>query len=308
MKIAVVVAEAAEMLAAAHILQCLQGHPAIPSVYGYGQLEHFEYLAMEPLGPSVTEQLKDGAAVMVKTIIQLLDQSLRALQHIHSLRIVHWDVKPENILCMLDNPATIKFIYFCISKPFSSEHRSKYDPLKDHRHVVGSLYWASLNSHNGEDLAPHDDLESLAYVALFLLRGNLPWKPHPRFEPQLHSQEVIQILKSAYSGPALSAGFPNEFGKLLTYSHSLTYDQLPDYDALRASFADLEPGVLISDEDTDEDKSSNCDDDLGEDSDFGWDIDIWDHQGERDKDLTLPAEQEVELDKITPVIGEVEQD
>ena len=138
-----------------------------------------------------------------------------------------------------------------------------------------------------------------------------------------------------YSGPALSAGFPNEFGNLLTYSRSLTYDQLPDYDALRASFADLanklgcsnegpldwtpccpstanlaleEPGVLISDEDTDEDKSSNCDNDLGEDSYFGWDIDIWDHQGERDKDLTLLAEQEVELNKITLVIGEVEQD
>ncbi|KAN0093356.1 Protein kinase-like domain containing protein, partial [Tylopilus felleus] len=91
----------------ARILQCLRGYPAIPSVYGYGQLEHFEYLAMEPLGPSVTEQLKDGTA------------SLGALQHIHSLGIVHQDIKPENILCTLDDPAMIKFIYFDISKSFS---------------------------------------------------------------------------------------------------------------------------------------------------------------------------------------------
>ena len=27
---------------------------------------------------------------------------------------------------------------------------SKYNPLKDHKHIVGTIYWASLNSHNGE--------------------------------------------------------------------------------------------------------------------------------------------------------------
>ncbi|KAG6380543.1 putative casein kinase-1 hhp1 [Boletus reticuloceps] len=313
----------------ARILQHLRSHPAIPAVYGYVQWEHFEYLAMELLGPSVAEKQKDGAAVMVKTVIQLLDQSLGALQHIHSLGIVHRDIKPENILCTLDDPARVKLIDFGISKPFSSHRQSKHDPLKDRRHIMGSLYWASLNSHNGEDLAPRDDLESLALVALFLLRGNLPWKPRPHKESRLRSQEVTRILKS---GPALFAGFPNVFGELLTYSRSLTYDQLPDYDALRASFADLanelgysnkgpldwtpccphpttlaleEPEVSIPDEDEDEDECGDSDDDLGEDSYFNWDIDVWDRQGERDKDLTLPAEQEAELDEITPVIGDV---
>ena len=47
---------------------------------------------------------------------------------------------------------------------------------------------------------------------------------------------------------------------------------------------------------------------MGEDSYFGWDIDVWNRQGEWDKDLTLHAEQEVELDKITLVIGDIEQD
>lgn len=213
-----------------------------------------------------------------------------------------------------------------------------------------------MNSHNGEgqcvscpcggitlpyyifnvvDLAPRDDLESLAFIALFLLRGNLPWKPRPHRESQLHSQEVVRILKSACSGPTLSADFPREFGELLTYSRSLTYNQLPDYETLRASFVDLanrmgyspnngpldwtpcyphvtnltleDPTVSIPDEDTDEDEDNDSDSDLGEDSYFGWDIDIWDRQGERDKDVTLPAEQETELDNITPVIVEVEE-
>jgi serine/threonine protein kinase len=62
---------------------------------------------------------------------------------------VHRDIKPENFLCTLDDPSTIKIIDFGISEPFSRGEPSKYDPLKDRRQIVGSLYWASLNSHNG---------------------------------------------------------------------------------------------------------------------------------------------------------------
>jgi hypothetical protein len=126
-------------------------------------------------------------------------------------------------------------------------------------------------------------------------------------------------MKLGCSGAILSTGFPNEFGEVLTYSRSLKFDQLPDYKAVRGSFASMgyypdsgpldwtpchpklttnliidEPEVLIPDEEDDDD----CDDDLGEDSYCGMDIDIWERQGERDKDVTLPAE----LDSITPMI------
>jgi hypothetical protein len=176
------------------------------------------------------------------------------------------------------------------------------------------------------DLAPRDDIESLALIALFLLRGKLPWKPRPRLESQLRSQEVVQHMKLGCSGLILSTGFPNEFGEMLTYSRSLKFDQLPDYRAVRCSFASLAerlgysrdsgpldwtpcypktsnfiPEVLIPDEEDDDDS----DNDLGEDSYYGMDIDIWERQGERDKDVTLSAKQEAELDSITPLIVEV---
>jgi hypothetical protein len=179
------------------------------------------------------------------------------------------------------------------------------------------------------DLAPRDDIESLALVALFLLRGNLPWKPRPRLESQLRSQEIVQLMKLGCSGPILSTGFPNEFGEVLTYSRSLKFDQLPDHGAVRRSFASLaerighspdsgpldwtpcypqttnlildEPEVSIPEEDDD-----NSHDDLGEDSYYGMDIDIWERQGERNKDVTLSAKQEAELDIITLPIVEVQ--
>jgi len=59
------------------VLQLLKGQAAIPLIYGYVQLEHFEYMAMELLGPSIAEQQKGAAGVMVKTVIRVVDQAVR---------------------------------------------------------------------------------------------------------------------------------------------------------------------------------------------------------------------------------------
>ena len=68
----------------------------------------------------------------------------------------------------------------------------------------------------------------------------------------------------------------------------------------------LIPEVLIPAEEEDDDDNDDSDDDLGENSYYGMDIDIWERQGERDKDVTLSAKQEAELDGITPLIIEVQ--
>ncbi|TDL20492.1 putative casein kinase-1 hhp1 [Rickenella mellea] len=314
------------------MLQLLNGHAAIPAAYGYGQLEHFEYISMELLGPSLAEQQKDGTGVMVKTVIRIVDQVLAALQHIHDLGIVHRDIKPENMLCSPSDPSKIKIIDFSISKLFSHGQPTKYDPLRERKGIVGTIYWASLNSHNGLDLAPRDDLESLAFVALYLLRGTLPWKPRPREESQVRSQEIVRLMKSSCSGSDLSDGFPKEFGELLSYSRSMEFNQLPDYTTLRLAFQSIAEGkcytgnngpldwtpcypkllgpILVEpafpdteDEDTDFDEDE---DDLGKNSYCGWDMDIWDRNGNRDKDLTLPAALKAELDYRTPVIVHVQ--
>ncbi|PBK65322.1 kinase-like protein [Armillaria solidipes] len=303
------------------ILQLLKGQVAIPVVYAYGQLEHFEYMAMEILGPSVAEQKKKidpGTGLMLKTVISI--GSSAGLEHIHSHGILHRDIKPENILCGLDD-STIKIIDFGISKPISHGPPSK--PSSD---------WASLNSHNGAGLAPRDDLESLVYIALFLLRGHLPWKPRPRLESQLRSQEIIRLMKSNCSGKYLSSGFPVEFSDLLDYSRSLIFDQLPDYETFRLSFATFAEGLSdgLLDWTHYNPQPNTChveeprfeipgEDDvyvidnahhafLKKDSYCEWDLDMWERQMERDKDLTLPIEQEVYLDSCAPLIAQVRRE
>lgn len=135
-------------------------------------------------------------------------------------------------------------------------------------------------------------------------------------------------MKSSCPDRFLSAGFPNEFDDMLTYSRSLEFNQLPDYRAVRRLFTSLAERLGYSPDSgplnwtpcypqttnlvfkililNKEEEDDDSDDGLGEDSYYGMDIDIWERHGERDKDVTLPAKQEAELDSITPLIVEVQ--
>lgn len=60
----------------ARVLQLLGGHPAIPSVYGYGRFRHFEYLAMELLASSLEDLHKDHA-LPLKAVFFIANQMVK---------------------------------------------------------------------------------------------------------------------------------------------------------------------------------------------------------------------------------------
>jgi casein kinase 1 len=54
--------------------------------------------------------------------------------------------------------------------------------------IIGTLHYASINSHLGLTQSQHDDLKSLAYTIVYLVKGWLPWQGIA-----VHPSQVLQF-------------------------------------------------------------------------------------------------------------------
>lgn len=102
---------------------------------------------------------------------------------------------------------------------------------------MGTARFASINALSGIELSRRDDLESLAYVLIYLLHG-LPWQGIKGDSKRKHA-EVLQ-MKVSTSTRVLCDGLPAEFEAFLNYTRALKFSQKPDYQYLR----DLMRGVF----------------------------------------------------------------
>jgi hypothetical protein len=85
-----------------------------------------------------------------------------------------------------------------------------------------------MNSHLGLTQLRHDDLESLVYVIVYLVKGQLPWQGIAVHPGQVHHDEVLK-LKKATMAKTLCKGLLQPFIKFIQHIQSLGFEDKPDY-------------------------------------------------------------------------------
>ena len=66
-------------------------------------------------------------------------------------------------------------IDFGLAKRYK-DSSGKHIPYADEQPVGGTARYASINCHNGIEVTRRDDMESLGYIFVYILRGGyLPW-------------------------------------------------------------------------------------------------------------------------------------
>jgi casein kinase 1 len=88
-----------------------------------------------------------------------------------------------------------------------------------------------MNALLGIRLTRRDDLESLAYVLIYLMHGSLPWQSRKPTE--------LLDMRMKITPSTLCEGLPAEFEVFLNYARSLEFKQKPDYQYLRGLFSSL---------------------------------------------------------------------
>ena len=85
-------------------------------------------------------------------------------------------MKPDNFLMGLNTKrAQVYMIDFGLSKRYRDPKTGEHIPYRDHKSLTGTARYASVNTHIGVEQARRDDLESVGYILLYFLKGQLPW-------------------------------------------------------------------------------------------------------------------------------------
>ncbi|EKM77131.1 hypothetical protein AGABI1DRAFT_108281 [Agaricus bisporus var. burnettii JB137-S8] len=186
---------------------------------GYGG-----YLLGNDSNVECTRTGEEGGTPLVKTFV-------RVTEH---MGIVHRDIKPHNILRSLKDPTRVVLIDFGLTGPVLSEPQQYRNVKKVW--MCGTADWASIDAHHGLDLAPRDDLESLAYTACFVLNDGLPWLTAASVRESDRNKRVrVCNPKTSFSPPS----FPVEFAELLAHARQLPFGKTPDYDIWHTRFENL---------------------------------------------------------------------
>ncbi|WP_434427897.1 serine/threonine-protein kinase [Nannocystis pusilla] len=150
-------------------------HPNIVDISDYGQIPGgTAYYAMEYLtGETLAARIDRGGRLEPQLALEIAGQILAGLQAAHAGKIIHRDLKSENIF-LCDGPdggLQIKILDFGIARV-----RDKKTRLTANGALIGTPAYMSPEQAQGQDADERSDLYAFGVILFEMLAGRVPFK------------------------------------------------------------------------------------------------------------------------------------
>ena len=118
---------------------------------------------------------------------------------------------------------------FGLAKKYRSSKTLEQFSFKTNKKLTGTARYASINALSGGSQARRDDLESVGYVLVYLLKGKLPWQGLKVYGKEDKYQKILHKKRDTDVNE-LCSGLPKELSNYIVYAKKLDYCENPDYD------------------------------------------------------------------------------
>ena len=144
-------------------------HPNIVSMLDVGRDEETRYIVMEYVrGMTLKDLIRHQGKLKISRAVQIALKILAAIDHAHKNKIVHRDIKPQNIL--MDREGNVKVADFGIARTVNSASGTKAGG-----NVMGSVHYFSPEQANGLVADEKSDLYSVGVVLYEMVTGEVPF-------------------------------------------------------------------------------------------------------------------------------------
>jgi casein kinase 1 len=224
----------------AKIYEILQGGSGIPRIFWHGREGVHNIMVIDLLGKCLEDLfVRCHRRLSLKTVLMLADQMLSSIEYIHEKNFIHRDIKPENFVMGLGQTANQVFVIdFGLARKYRDQNTHAHIPYAEGRPLTGTARYSSVATLRGTEQSRRDDLESLGYVWIYLLRGTLPWIGITGANEKQRYDRVYQ-MKDRITFEDLCRGCPSEFVRYFQIVRNLRFTETPDYAALREMFRAL---------------------------------------------------------------------
>ncbi|AFY32319.1 serine/threonine protein kinase [Calothrix sp. PCC 7507] len=181
----------------AAILEDLGGSTdQIPSLYAYFQSEGQFYVVQEWVeGETLTAKIQQQGLLSESAVREILINLLPVLEYVHSKRIVHRDIKPDNIILRRRDSKPVLIDFGAVRESMGTMVNSQGNPTSSI--VIGTPGYMPSEQAAGRPVYS-SDLYSLGITAIYLLTGRQPQEiaTDPRTGEIVWRQHALNVSPS----------------------------------------------------------------------------------------------------------------